>query len=69
MKELCDVLYVTIGTAVAMGLDIEPFFEEVHKANMSKLEGVVETKDGKVQKSDTYRPPQLELLEPVMASF
>ena len=34
---LADLLYVTIGTAVVFGIDIEPVFDEVHRSNMSKL--------------------------------
>jgi predicted HAD superfamily Cof-like phosphohydrolase len=33
---ICDLIYVTVGTAVAMGIDLEPFWNEVHYANMSK---------------------------------
>src|SRR5581483_1475446 len=30
---LCDLLYVTLGAGVQMGVEIEPFFKEVHAAN------------------------------------
>ena len=32
-----DILYVTFGTLVAMGLESEEGFSEVHESNMSKL--------------------------------
>src|SRR5690349_17436175 len=35
-KEICDLLYVVLGTAVSLGLDIEPLFNEVHKSNILK---------------------------------
>ncbi len=33
---LCDLLYVTLGTGVAMDLPLEEGFHEVHESNMSK---------------------------------
>jgi predicted HAD superfamily Cof-like phosphohydrolase len=33
---LADVLYVTLGTAVAFGIDLDEHFHEVHRANMRK---------------------------------
>jgi len=60
---LCDILYVTYGAAIALGVDIDPFLEEVHRSNMSKLD--TETgqplyrEDGKVIKPPTWSPPDL----------
>jgi predicted HAD superfamily Cof-like phosphohydrolase len=34
---LCDLLYVVFGTAEAIGVELAPFFERVHAANMRKL--------------------------------
>ena len=63
---ICDILYVTYGAAVAMGIDIDPFFEEVHRSNMSKLDPVtkqpIRRKDGKILKPDTYSPPNIKEL-------
>ena len=36
---LCDLLYVTYGAAVDLGVDLEPFFAEVHRSNMAKVGG------------------------------
>ncbi len=33
---LCDLLYVAYGAAEAIGVDLEPFFDEVHRTNMLK---------------------------------
>lgn len=57
LKELCDLLYVVYGTAVAFGFDIDGAFEEVHKSNMSKLglDGKpVLREDGKALKGPNY---------------
>lgn len=64
IKELCDLLYVAFGTAVAWGIDILPFFERVHRSNMSKIEGMVKRPDGKVAKGPNYRKPDFTDLLP-----
>lgn len=35
-QECVDLLYVTIGTMVALGLPLDPFWTAVHSANMRK---------------------------------
>ncbi len=92
LDAVCDKLYVTLGDAVAAGIDPETLpeaFVEVHRSNMSKLwtrdevlndiryhEGtitiqfvetattpkqwLVQRLDGKVLKSPSYSPAQLE---------
>lgn len=62
-KELADLMYVTIGTAVAFGLPLQEVFEEVHKSNMSKLgpDGKpIYREDGKVLKGPNYKEPDLD---------
>ncbi len=60
---LCDLLYVAYGTAVSFGIDLEPFFDEVHASNMAKL-GAGRRADGKVLKAPHWQPPRIgELLE------
>ena len=59
---ICDLLYVTYGAASALGVDIEPFFAEVHRSNMAKLgdDGKpIRREDGKVLKPLTWTPPDL----------
>ena len=56
---LCDVLYVTFGSAVTFGIDIEPFFREIHRSNMTKS-GKHQRDDGKILKGPDYEPPNLE---------
>lgn len=57
-----DIHYVADGAAVVMGIDLEPFAKEVHASNMSKLDEngkPVMREDGKVLKSDRFRPPDI----------
>lgn len=59
---IADLLYVTIGTAVSYGINIEPIFDEVHRSNMTKLwpDGTVHYNDyGKVIKPETYSPANI----------
>lgn len=62
-KELADLIYVTVGTAVELGIDIDRVFEEVHRSNMSKLDGMEVREDGKIKKGPNYRPPELEFVK------
>lgn len=55
---LADLLYVTYGTAVVMGVDIENFSEEVQRSNMSK-DGGGQDSGGKVMKGPDFFPPDI----------
>jgi predicted HAD superfamily Cof-like phosphohydrolase len=60
---LADVVYVAYGSAITYGLDLDAVVREVHRSNMSKLDASgdpVLREDGKVLKSERYRPPMLE---------
>lgn len=59
---LADIVYVTYGAALTYGIDLDAVVREVHRSNMSKLDRhgrPVLRADGKVIKSDRYRPPDL----------
>jgi predicted HAD superfamily Cof-like phosphohydrolase len=59
---LADVVYVTYGAAITYGIDLDAAVREVHRSNMSKLDGdgrPVLNADGKVMKSNLYSPPDL----------
>ena len=56
---LCDLLCVTYGAAVEMGIDLESFFELVHEANLRKVPGPVR-EDGKKLKPEGWKPPDIE---------
>lgn len=55
---VCDLLYVTYGAAVSLGVDLEPFFEEVHRTNMEKRHGYRRA-DGKWMKPANWQPPRI----------
>ncbi len=54
---LADLLVVTYGTAVELGVDLEPVFAEVHRSNMSKNGGM--DVGGKILKGPGFTPPDL----------
>ena len=62
IKELADIQYVISGFAVSMGIPLQTVFNRVHLSNMSKLGSdgkPILRSDGKVLKSENYRPPSL----------
>jgi predicted HAD superfamily Cof-like phosphohydrolase len=56
---LCDLLYVTYGSFEDIGVDGEPFFDEVHRSNMAKVGGPC-NEVGKKMKPDNWTPPDIE---------
>lgn len=56
---ILDLLVVTIGTAIACGLEIEPGWQEVHRSNMSKFIDGHKRDDGKWIKGPSFVPPKL----------
>jgi predicted HAD superfamily Cof-like phosphohydrolase len=57
---LIDLLYVTIGSLLAMGIDMWPLWAEVNRANMAKLGGPVI--NGKLCKPEGWKPPDIKAL-------
>jgi predicted HAD superfamily Cof-like phosphohydrolase len=58
---IADLLYVVLGTAVELGIDMDPIFQAVHNANMTKINGPVR-EDGKQLKPEGWQPPDIEKL-------
>jgi predicted HAD superfamily Cof-like phosphohydrolase len=54
---LADILVVTYGTAIEMGVDLEPVFREVQRSNMSKDGG--KDAGGKILKGPNFSPPDI----------
>ena len=60
---LTDILYVTYGAGYAYGIDLDKCFNEVQRANMSKLgkDGKpIYNEKGKVMKGSNYIEPNLK---------
>lgn len=63
-KELGDLLVVTIGMIISLGLNPQDVWNAVHQSNMSKLvDGkIVRREDGKILKPEGYKPPDMSKL-------
>lgn len=62
-KELADLVYVTYGAAIALGIDLDEAIRRVHVSNMTKRNpdgSITRRQDGKVLKPATYEPPSME---------
>lgn len=55
---LCDLLYVTFGTGVVLGVDLAPVFDRVHAKNMQKTPSGSPTE--KPAKPEGWESPQQE---------
>jgi predicted HAD superfamily Cof-like phosphohydrolase len=42
-----------------MGIDLGPFFAEIHRTNMEKAGGPVRPSDGKILKPPGWKPPDI----------
>lgn len=64
MVAMCDALadlrYVTDGTAVVMGVDMEPISDEVQRSNMTK-DGGGQDSGGKIMKGPDFKEPNVGL--------
>lgn len=56
--EASDLDYVVEGLRSECGFDGEPVTDEIHRANMSKVDSEVRP-DGKILKGPNYRPPDV----------
>jgi predicted HAD superfamily Cof-like phosphohydrolase len=54
----CDLLCVVYGAALEFGIDLEPFWDEVHRTNMAKAGGPLR-EDGKRLKPPGWTPPDI----------
>ncbi|MGH3696647.1 MAG: hypothetical protein ACRDRX_22110 [Pseudonocardiaceae bacterium] len=69
---LADITYVTYGTALTYGINLDSVLREVHRSNMSKLDRNLRPiirADGKVVKSERYFPPNIAAVLQDQISF
>jgi hypothetical protein len=60
---ICDLLYVIFNLCEELELDIESFFNEVHRSNMTKVPAAL-SPNKKVQKGPSWEAPRIvEMLE------
>lgn len=57
---IADLIYVCIGTAVRLGVDLIPVWDAVQRANLSKVDARIHREpDGKIRKQDGFRHPDI----------
>lgn len=60
---MVDLMYVTVGAAVSLGIDLDPFWDLIHDNNMSKVDGRLGPRvyrdDGKILKPQGWREPDV----------
>lgn len=70
-KEAADLVYVVVGTCVALGIPFDDVWDAVQASNMSKLGddgNVVKSPDGKVLKGPNYQGPEKRIEQLVKQS-
>lgn len=55
---IVDTIVVSLGTAIEMGIQLQPFWDEVHRTNMAKANGPKRA-DGKQLKPPGWTPPDI----------
>ena len=58
---MCDLIYILFGMAAEFGITLQPFFDEVHRSNMTKEpnDTLDKARQGKVKKGPNYEPPEI----------
>lgn len=55
---IADLMYVIVGTAITLGIDIRPIWQAVQQANMAKTGGGTRA-DGKILKPPGWTAPDI----------
>lgn len=59
----CDLIYVVMGTMVSAGIDLQPYYEEVQRSNMAKVDGPglpIRDENGKISKPPGWIAPDIK---------
>lgn len=56
---ICDLIYAVVGTACALGIDLDTCWNEVQRTNMEKLDGP-KSPEGKQLKPIGWQPPDIK---------
>lgn len=63
-KEIVDVIYVAVGTALSCGININAVWEAVHASNMAKVDPAIgkvrRRDDGKILKPEGWQTPDIK---------
>jgi predicted HAD superfamily Cof-like phosphohydrolase len=68
IKEACDVIVVTLGLLISMGIDVHKAWEIVHKNNMSKVSNqdtIIKDENGKIMKSPESKARKAKMMEDI----
>jgi len=68
IKEACDVLVVTLGLLLSMGIDVHKAWELVHRNNISKVSNkdtIVKDENGKILKSPESIARKQEMMKDI----
>lgn len=66
---LADTIVVCLGTAEDIGIDLEPFFDEVHRSNMAKVGGPIDATGKQLKPPGWVGPDIAGLLGEVEAAY
>lgn len=64
---ICDQVYVSVGTAVACGIDLKPIWELVHEANLAKFGSGSTIREGKQMKPPGWVAPDEKIRQEIVA--
>lgn len=63
-QELANLVYVTVGAGIALGIPFDDVWAAVHESNMSRLDedgNPITSDDGKVLRGPNYKGPEARI--------